>query len=103
MERLTAWCRDNNLLLNTTKTKEITVDFRIRDGVEMVSDFCFPASRHGGPILVCERRCRAVSRLSKVFISKAAGVLLPRASCATATVCGFPDAEQCRGKHLRGL
>lgn len=28
MVRTTGWCRDNNLLLNTTKTKEIVVDFR---------------------------------------------------------------------------
>lgn len=48
MERLTAWCRDNNLLLNTTKTKKTVVDFMdIKplyvngDGVEMVSDFRF--------------------------------------------------------------
>ena len=27
-EHLTAWCRVNNLLLNTFKTKELTVDFR---------------------------------------------------------------------------
>src|SRR4029434_10132780 len=25
---LTTWCRDNNLLLNVSKTKEIVVDFR---------------------------------------------------------------------------
>lgn len=29
MEHLTMWCRDNNCLLNTTKTKEVTVDFRM--------------------------------------------------------------------------
>ncbi|XP_078019488.1 uncharacterized protein LOC117251154 [Epinephelus lanceolatus] len=28
VEHLTAWCRDNNLLLNTSKTKELIVDFR---------------------------------------------------------------------------
>lgn len=27
-EHLMAWCRVNNLLLNTFKTKELTVDFR---------------------------------------------------------------------------
>ena len=28
VNRLTTWCRDNNLLLNVSKTKEIIVDFR---------------------------------------------------------------------------
>ena len=28
VDRLAAWCEDNNLLLNTTKTKELIVDFR---------------------------------------------------------------------------
>lgn len=52
VEQLTALCRDNSLLLNTTKTKEIVVDFRKKkmdikplyingDGVEMVLDFRF--------------------------------------------------------------
>ncbi|KAK0135165.1 putative RNA-directed DNA polymerase from transposon X-element [Merluccius polli] len=30
VDRLTTWCRDNNLLLNVSKTKEIVVDFRRR-------------------------------------------------------------------------
>ena len=30
VEQLTGWCRDNNLVLNTTKTKELIVDFRGR-------------------------------------------------------------------------
>ena len=28
MEKLVGWCRDNHLLLNVSKTKEIVVDFR---------------------------------------------------------------------------
>lgn len=46
------WCRENNLLLNTTKTKELIIDFRrkgtnirplfiIGDCVERVSEFKF--------------------------------------------------------------
>ena len=27
-ERMTAWCRENNLLLNTSKTKQVIIDFR---------------------------------------------------------------------------
>lgn len=53
VERLTAWCTNNNLLLNTTKTKVIVVDYRKKktdikplhirgDCVERVSDFRFP-------------------------------------------------------------
>lgn len=28
VERLTSWCSDSNLLLNTSETKELIVDFR---------------------------------------------------------------------------
>ncbi|KAK3548896.1 hypothetical protein QTP70_021243, partial [Hemibagrus guttatus] len=28
VERLTVWCRENNLLLNTSKTKELVIDYR---------------------------------------------------------------------------
>lgn len=28
VEHLSAWCTDNNLLLNTSKTEELIVDFR---------------------------------------------------------------------------
>lgn len=52
VERLTVWCGENNLLLNTSKTKEVIIDFRrnktdisqlyiSRNCVEKVSDFCF--------------------------------------------------------------
>lgn len=52
VQRLAAWCSDNNLILNTTKTKEIIIDFRKNsaapkplfingDCVERVSDFRF--------------------------------------------------------------
>ena len=53
VEQLTGWCRENNLVLNTTKTKELIVDFRRKkteniqplcisgDYVESVSDFRF--------------------------------------------------------------
>uniref|UniRef100_UPI0037E88240 NLR family CARD domain-containing protein 3-like n=1 Tax=Semicossyphus pulcher TaxID=241346 RepID=UPI0037E88240 len=52
VERLTAWGRDNNLLLNTSKTKELIVDFTKKktdiqplhisgECVERVSDFRF--------------------------------------------------------------
>ena len=52
VERLVGWCRENNLLLNTAKTKELVVDFRRKrtaiqplmiEGVcvERVSDFRF--------------------------------------------------------------
>ena len=30
VERLTHWCQDNSLLLNTSKTKEMIVDFRLK-------------------------------------------------------------------------
>lgn len=50
--RLSEWCRKNNLLLHTAKTKELVIDFRKRAGsiqplsingvcVERVTDFCF--------------------------------------------------------------
>lgn len=52
VERLTGWCQENNLLLNTSKTKEVIIDFRRSkcdlpplniggDCVERVTDFCF--------------------------------------------------------------
>lgn len=52
VERLTAYCRGNNLLLNTAKTKELIIDYRRKktdippliisgDWVERVADFCF--------------------------------------------------------------
>lgn len=28
VKRLSEWCRDNNLLLNISKTKELVIDFR---------------------------------------------------------------------------
>ncbi|KAK3561725.1 hypothetical protein QTP86_012698 [Hemibagrus guttatus] len=51
VERLTVWCRENNLLLNTSKTKELVIDYRRKktdilpliisgDCVERVADFC---------------------------------------------------------------
>ncbi|KAK3505856.1 hypothetical protein QTP70_019506, partial [Hemibagrus guttatus] len=50
VERLTVWCRENNLLLNTTKTKKLVIDYRRKktdilpliisgDCVERVADF----------------------------------------------------------------
>ena len=50
VEQLTVWCRENNLLLNTSKTKELIIDFRKQktdiapliisgDCVERVADF----------------------------------------------------------------
>ncbi|KAK3538268.1 hypothetical protein QTP70_033525 [Hemibagrus guttatus] len=52
VEQLTVWCRENNLLLNTSKTKELVIDYRrkntdilpliiSRDWVERVADFRF--------------------------------------------------------------
>lgn len=52
VERLAGWCTDNNLALNTSKTKELIVDFRRKktdlqplvisgDNVERASDFRF--------------------------------------------------------------
>ena len=53
VEQLTGWCRENNLVLNTTKTNELIVDFLRKkmesiqplyisgDYVEKVSDFRF--------------------------------------------------------------
>ncbi|KAK3534759.1 hypothetical protein QTP86_024092 [Hemibagrus guttatus] len=52
VERLSGWCRENNLLLNTTKTKELIIDYRRKetditplyisgDCVERVADFRF--------------------------------------------------------------
>ena len=52
VEWLSTWCRANNLLLNTSKTKELITDYRIKkteippliisgDCVERVADFCF--------------------------------------------------------------
>ena len=53
VEQLTGWCRDNNLVLNTTKTKDQTADFQRKktegihplyisgEYVERVSDFRF--------------------------------------------------------------
>ncbi|KAK3517277.1 hypothetical protein QTP70_002301 [Hemibagrus guttatus] len=32
VQRLTAWCKDNNLLLNVEKMKEMVVDFRRAQG-----------------------------------------------------------------------
>ncbi|XP_039593233.1 uncharacterized protein LOC120515925 [Polypterus senegalus] len=60
VEQLTVWCTDNNLLLNTIKTKELVVDFRKKKTdikplyiggdycVERVSDFQIPGSPHHG-------------------------------------------------------
>ncbi|KAK3534494.1 hypothetical protein QTP86_016310, partial [Hemibagrus guttatus] len=50
VERLTVWCRENNLLLNTSKTKELVIDYRRKktdilpliisgDCVERAADF----------------------------------------------------------------
>lgn len=52
VERLSSWCKDNNLLLNTKKTKELIIDYRRHkteiqpliindDCVERVTDFRF--------------------------------------------------------------
>ncbi|KAK3550067.1 hypothetical protein QTP86_019168, partial [Hemibagrus guttatus] len=52
VERLSGWCKENNLLLNTTKTKELIIDYRSKetditllyisgDSVERVADFQF--------------------------------------------------------------
>ncbi|KAK3514930.1 hypothetical protein QTP86_005256, partial [Hemibagrus guttatus] len=53
VQHLVAWCADNNLLLNTSKTKELIIDFRREKGrtydpihingmaVERVSSFKF--------------------------------------------------------------
>ncbi|KAK3544698.1 hypothetical protein QTP86_026097, partial [Hemibagrus guttatus] len=52
VEQLTGWCRENNLLLNTSKTKELVIDYRKKktyitpliisgDCVERVGDFRF--------------------------------------------------------------
>ncbi|KAK3550416.1 hypothetical protein QTP86_025165, partial [Hemibagrus guttatus] len=52
VEWLSGWCRENNLLLNTTKTKELIIDYRRKethitplyisgDCVERVADFRF--------------------------------------------------------------
>uniref|UniRef100_A0A3P9AUA1 Reverse transcriptase domain-containing protein n=1 Tax=Maylandia zebra TaxID=106582 RepID=A0A3P9AUA1_9CICH len=52
VERLSSWCKDNNLLLNTKKTKELIIDYRRHkteiqpliisdDCVERVADFRF--------------------------------------------------------------
>ncbi|XP_074532359.1 uncharacterized protein LOC141795402 [Halichoeres trimaculatus] len=52
VEQLTGWCRDNNLLLNTAKTKELFIDFQRTktdipplhingECVEKVEDFCY--------------------------------------------------------------
>jgi DNA gyrase inhibitor GyrI len=30
VEQLVQWCEDNNLILNTTKTKELNIDYRKR-------------------------------------------------------------------------
>ena len=30
LQRLVGWCADNNLVLNTSRTKEVIVDFRRR-------------------------------------------------------------------------
>lgn len=63
VDRLAAWCEDNNLMLNTSKTKELIVDFR-RNAVthppihingatvERVTSFKFPGDLHfTGPLL----------------------------------------------------
>lgn len=52
VEQLSSWCKANNLLLNTSKTKELIIDFRRKkaeiqplfingDCVERVASFCF--------------------------------------------------------------
>ncbi|KAF7650739.1 hypothetical protein LDENG_00121520, partial [Lucifuga dentata] len=52
VERLSVWCTDNNLVLNTTKTKELIIDYRRNkmdiqplfiggECIERVSDFRF--------------------------------------------------------------
>lgn len=52
VKHLSVWCRENNLVLNTVKTKELVIDYRREktdiapliisgDRVEQVSDFCF--------------------------------------------------------------
>ncbi|KAK3569005.1 hypothetical protein QTP86_021585, partial [Hemibagrus guttatus] len=52
VERLSGWCKENNLLLNTTKTKKLIIDYRRKetditplyisgDCVERVADFQF--------------------------------------------------------------
>ena len=32
IEQLIKWCSENNLLLNTSKTKELVIDYRKKDG-----------------------------------------------------------------------
>ena len=32
VEQLVQWCEDNNLILNTTKTKELIIDYRKEAG-----------------------------------------------------------------------
>ncbi|TWW73566.1 hypothetical protein D4764_15G0009600 [Takifugu flavidus] len=63
VKHLTMWCTDNNLLLNTSKTKKLIVDFRKARGgkhdpihingmaVECISSFKFLETHLGGPVL----------------------------------------------------
>ena len=62
VQKLAVWCTDNNLALNSTKTKELIIDFRRRreepaplyikgDMVERVTDFKF---LDPGPDMDCE-------------------------------------------------
>ncbi|KAJ8354257.1 hypothetical protein SKAU_G00218240 [Synaphobranchus kaupii] len=56
VDLLTTWCRDNNLLLNVSKTKEIVVDFR-RGHTQHP-----PLTINGAAVERCHRKAGAVLR-----------------------------------------
>ncbi|MED6241002.1 hypothetical protein ATANTOWER_011796 [Ataeniobius toweri] len=72
MKKLSAWCRKNKLQLNTSKTKELILDFRRKQEVDMTS--LINSQLDEGPSRVSLPALQALTRQcqSSVCIFKAA-------------------------------
>ena len=125
VEHLTAWCRINNLLLNTSKTKELIVDFRKKktdiqplhtsgECVERVTDFRFFGVHISEDLTwgtnMAELVKKAQQRLYFLRIMKRHNIpqqlLVSFYHCSierhTASLFGLPAAQWHKRKHCRG-
>lgn len=128
-EHLASWCNENNLLLDTSKTRELGIDFRREKNWHSITrhqrklwgagfKLPLPGCPHrGGPELKCEQlggaeKKNTQQRLHFLRVLKKNNItqrlLLSFYRCTiesiltTAYVCGSPAAQQPRGKSSRG-
>lgn len=82
VEHLMVWCRENNLLLDTAKNKELVVDFRKKktyntllniggDCVKILSDFCFLGVQMKENLTWCPNTCAGQKGPAELFPWKA--------------------------------